>query len=131
MIVTVVAAAVLVTPGMHCSLAVGAATDVFVGVVATVAASDSGAAIVDFYVVAVVAGAVAAWVATWFLSSVVLSTPLFVQYKHALLHLFCHYPSTSCSRSIRQRFVLRAHACTFVHVGLITFDIWQVDLFLA
>ena len=53
----------------------------------------------------------------------------------------CHMPfvvhsiqsvfvSTSCSCSIRQRFLLRTHACTFVHVGLITFDIRQVDLFL-
>ena len=73
---TVVAAALLVPPDMHCSLAVGAATDVVVGVVATVAASDTGAAIVDLSVVAVVAGAVAAGVATWFLSAVVFSTLL-------------------------------------------------------
>ena len=73
---TDVAAAVLVPPGMHCLLAVGDATDVVVGVVATVAAYDAGAAIVDFYVVAVVVGAVAAGVDMWFLSTVVLSTPL-------------------------------------------------------
>ena len=61
---------------MHCLLAVGAATAVDVCVVATVAASDAGAAIVDVIVVAVVSGAVAVGVATWFLSAVVLSTPL-------------------------------------------------------
>ena len=72
----VVAAAVLVPPGMHCLLAVGDATGVFVAVVATVAASDAGVAIIDVSVVAVVAGAVAAGVATWFLSAVVISTPL-------------------------------------------------------
>ena len=73
----VVAYAVLVPPGMHCFIAVGDATDVVVGVVATVAASDAGAAIVDVFVVAVVAGAVAVAVARWFLSAVVISTPLF------------------------------------------------------
>ena len=72
----VVAAAVLVPPGMHCSLAVGATNPVVVGVVATVAASDDGAAIVDVSVVAVDAGAVATGVATCFLSAVVISTPL-------------------------------------------------------
>ena len=70
---TVVAAAVLLPPGMHCLLASGATTDVVVGVVVTVAASDPGAAIVD---VSVVAGAVDDGVATWFLSAVVISTPL-------------------------------------------------------
>ena len=73
---TVFAAAVLLPPDMHCLLAAGAATAVVVGVVVTVAASDPGAAIVDVSVVAVVAGAVDAGVATWFLSAVVISTPL-------------------------------------------------------
>ena len=73
---TVFAATVLVPPGMHCLLAVGAATAVVVGVVATVAASDAGAAIVDVSMVAVVADAVADGFSTWFLSAVVLSTPL-------------------------------------------------------
>ena len=63
----------LVLPDIHCFLAVGAATDGVVVVVATVAASDAGAAIV---VVSVVAGAVSAGVATWFLSAAVLSMPL-------------------------------------------------------
>ena len=58
---TFVAAAVLVLPDIHCSLAVGAATAAVVVVVATVAASDSGAAIVD---VSVVAGTVATGVST-------------------------------------------------------------------
>ena len=61
---------------MHCSLDVGAVTAVVVGVVATVAAFDAGAAIVDVSVVAVVADDVAARVDTWFLYAVVLSTPL-------------------------------------------------------
>ena len=73
---TVDAADVLVPPGMHCSLAVGADTSVVVGVVATVSDSDTGAAIVDISVVAVVDVDVAAGVATWFLSTVVPSTPL-------------------------------------------------------
>ena len=64
---------VLVLPDIHYSLEVGAATAVVVGVVATVAASDAGAAIVA---VSVVAGAVAAGVATWVLSAAVFSTPL-------------------------------------------------------
>ena len=69
----VVDAEVLVPPDMHCSLVVWDATSVVVGVVATVAASDAGAAIVD---VSVVAGAVSAGVSTWIMSAVVLSTPL-------------------------------------------------------
>ena len=76
---TVVAAAVLVPPYMHFLLVVGAATAVVVGVVATVAASDAGAVIVDVSMVAVVDGAVVAEFATWFLSDVVLSAPLFCQ----------------------------------------------------
>ena len=73
---TVVAAAVLVQPDMHCSLVVGAATAVVAGVVAAVDASDAGAAIVDVSVVAMVVGTVATVVATWFLSAIVLSKPL-------------------------------------------------------
>ena len=71
---TVFAAAVLVLSDIHCSLAVGGATSVVVGVVATVAASDAGAAVVA---VSVVAGAVSAGVSTCVLSDAVLSTPLF------------------------------------------------------
>ena len=70
---TVFATAVLVLPYIHCLLVVGSVTNVVVGVVATVAAPDAGAAIV---VVSVVAGAVAAGVAMWVLSAAVLSTPL-------------------------------------------------------
>ena len=70
---TVVAAAVLVPPGIHCSLAVGAATAAVVGVVATDAASDTGAAT---FAVSVVAGFVAYRVATWVLSAAALSTTL-------------------------------------------------------
>ena len=70
---TGVAATVLVLPDIHCSLVVGAATVVVVGVVASVAASDAGAAIV---IVSVVAGAVDDGVATWVLSAAVLSMPL-------------------------------------------------------
>ena len=70
---TVVAAAVLMLSDIHCSLVVGAATAVVVGLVATVAASDSGAVIV---VVSVVSGYVAARVATWILSAALISTPL-------------------------------------------------------
>ena len=75
---TVVAAAVLVLPDIHCLLFVGDATAVVVGVVATVAASDAGDAIV---VVSVVSGAVASRVATWVLSAAVLSTPLVCSVK--------------------------------------------------
>ena len=103
---TVVAASVLVPPGMYFSLDVGAATAVVVGVFATVAASDAGAAIFDVYVVAVVAGAVAAGVATWFLSAVVLSTPLVFQVQTCpspyVLSLSIHvlllfHPETFCA----------------------------------
>ena len=103
---TVVAAAVLVPPGMHCLLAVGAATAVVVGVVSNVAASDDGAAIVDVSVVNVVVGAVAAGVATWFLSAVVLSTPLVFQVQTCpspyVLSLSIHvlllfHPETFCA----------------------------------
>ena len=64
---------VLVQPDIHCLLEVGAANAVVVGVVATVAASDAGAAIVA---VSVVAGAVAAEVVRGVLSATVRSTPL-------------------------------------------------------
>ena len=60
---TVGAAAVLVLPGMHCSLAVGSAT-----AVAIVAVS-------------VVSGAIAAGVTTWFLSAAVFSTPLVCRFQ--------------------------------------------------
>ena len=75
-IATVVAAAVLVPLDMNCSLVVGSATVVANGVVATVAASDAGAANVAVSVVAVIFCAVAAEVVTWFLSTSVLSKPL-------------------------------------------------------
>ena len=68
------AVAVLVLPDIHCLLAVGSATAAVAGLAATVVASAAGAA---NFSVSVVAGAVAAGVATWFLSAVVLSTPLF------------------------------------------------------
>ena len=112
---TVVAAAVLVSPGMHCSLAVGAATAVVVGVVATVAVSDAGATIVDFSVVAVVAGAVAAGVATWFLSAVVIYTPLVCPVQTCpspyILSLSIHvllpfHPATFCAAHVCM------HLCT-------------------
>ena len=125
---TIVSAAVLVLPDIHCSLAVRAATAAVVGVFSIVAESDAGGVIVA---VSVVAGAVAAGVATWVLYAAVFSKPIFFQYKPNLLHLFCHYLSLSSSCSIRKGFVLRAHACTFVHVGVIPFDIREVDLFLA
>ena len=69
----VVAAVVLVLPDIHFSIDVGAATDAVVGVVATVSVSDAGSAIVA---VSMVAGAVAAGVATWVLSDDVISTPV-------------------------------------------------------
>ena len=103
---TVVSDAVLVPPDMHCLLVVGSATSVVVGVVATVAASDAGDAIVDFSVVAVADGAVAAGVATWFLSSVVLSTPLICPVQTcpspSVLSLSIHvvlpfHPATFCA----------------------------------
>ena len=129
---TVVAAEVVILPDMHCSPAVGAVTAVIFDVVVIVAASDAGAAIVAVSVAAVFAGAVAVGVSMFSsLSAAAPSTPIFVQYKPALLHIFCHYLPTSCACSIRQRFLLRAHACTFVHVGLLTFDIRHMDLFLA
>ena len=67
------AAAVLVLPDIHCSLAVGAATSAVVGLAATVAASAAGA---SNFSVSVVSGAVASGVATWVLSSALLSTLL-------------------------------------------------------
>ena len=70
---TVSAAAVLVLPDIHCSLAVGAATVAVVGVVGTVASSDAGAVIVA---VSLIAGYVAAGFDTWVLSDDVLSTPV-------------------------------------------------------
>ena len=102
----VVAAAVLVLPCMHCSLVVGAATAVVVGVVATVAASADWSAIVAVSVYAVVSGAVSAGVATWFLSAVVLSTPLVCPVKTCpspyflslSIHvLFPFHPATFCA----------------------------------
>ena len=66
---TVIAAAVLVLSDIHCPFVVGDDTAIVVGVVATIAASAAGAAIV---IVSVVAGAVAV-----LLSTAVLSTPLF------------------------------------------------------
>ena len=102
---TVVAAAALVPHDMYCFLVVGAATAVVVGVVATVAASDAGAAIVDVSVVAVVSGAVAGdvadGVATWLLSAVVLSKPLVCPVKTCPYPSVFHYPYTSCYCSIR------------------------------
>ena len=106
---TVVAAAVLVPPGMHYLLAVGSATAVVVGVVATVAASDSGAAIVDVSVVDVVAINVAAGVATWFLSAVVISTLLVCSVQTCpypyVLSLSIHvllpfHPATFCAAHV-------------------------------
>ena len=70
---TDVATAVLVIPDIHCLLAAGDATAAVVVVVATAAASAAGVANFD---VSVVAGAVAAGLATWFLSAAVFSTPL-------------------------------------------------------
>ena len=64
---------IMVLPDINCSRAVGAATAAVVGVVAPDAASDAGAATVAIYVVA---GAVADGIATWVLSSAVLSMPL-------------------------------------------------------
>ena len=100
---TLGAAAVLVLPNIHCLLAVGAATPAVVGVVATVAASDIGAAIVA---VSVVAGSVTAGVATWVLSAAVLSTPLICPVQTCrspsvlslsfLVHLLFH-PETFCA----------------------------------
>ena len=113
---TVVAAAVLVPPDMHCSLFVGAATDVVVGVVATVSASDAGYAIVDVSLVAVVSGAVADGVSTWVLSDAGLSTTLICLEKtfpspsvfslfilvHPLFHLATFYAARACM-----------HLCTY------------------
>ena len=70
---TVLAVAVLVLSDIHFLLVVGDATDVVVGVVATVATYAAGDANVVVYVVT---GAVAAGVAMWVLSAAVLSTPL-------------------------------------------------------
>ena len=70
---TVGAAAVLVPPDIHCSLAVGAANAAVVGLAATVAATAAGAANFAVYLVA---GAVATGASTWVLSDAVLSTPL-------------------------------------------------------
>ena len=112
---TIVTAAVLVLPDIHFLLAVGAATTAVVGVVATVAASDAGAAIVDVSVVAVVAGAVAAGVATWFLSAVVIYTPLVCPVQTCpspyILSLSIHvllpfHPATFCAAHVCM------HLCT-------------------
>ena len=74
---TVVADEVVVPPDMHCSPDLGSATAVFVDVVATVYASDAGAAIVAVSVADVFSGAVAVGVATLSaLSSAAPSTPL-------------------------------------------------------
>ena len=69
----VVAAVGLVLSDTYFLLVVWFASDVVVGVVATVAASAAGASIV---VVSVVAGTVDAGVATWVLSAVGISIPL-------------------------------------------------------
>ena len=60
---TVVSDEVVVPPDIHCSPAVGEATDVVVDVVATVSASDSGAVIVAVSVADVFAGGVSVGVA--------------------------------------------------------------------
>ena len=74
---TVVAAEVVVPPDMHFSPAVGAATDVVVDVVAIVAASVSGAAIVAISLDDLVHGAVDVGVAMFTaLSAAAPSTPL-------------------------------------------------------
>ena len=74
--------------------------------VATVAVSDARAAIVDFSVVAMVSGTVAAGVATWFLYDVVLSTPLVCPLQtcssSSVLSLSIHvllpfHPATFCA----------------------------------
>ena len=72
---TVVAAVLLVPPDMYCLLAVGDATAFVDGLVAIVAASDAGSAIIVVSLVAVVDGAVTSGVATSVLSTYVLSTP--------------------------------------------------------
>ena len=127
---TVVDAAVLLPPGMHCSLAVVAATAVVLGVVATVAASDAGAAIVYVSVLAVVAGAVAAGVATWFLSDVFAFHAAFLSSTNLTFSIcFVIIHPRPASVPSGNSFVLGAHACTFVHVGLITFDISPVNFF--
>ena len=108
---TVVAAALLVPPDMHCSLAVGADTAGVVGVVATVAASDSGAAIVAVSVATVFAGAVDVGVATLSaLSASAPSTPLVCP-----VQIFC-YPSvlslsTHALRLFRPAKFCAARAC--------------------
>ena len=61
---TVVAVEVVVPPDMHCLPAVGAATDVVVDAVSTVAASDAGDVIVSVSVADVFSGGVAVGVAT-------------------------------------------------------------------
>ena len=122
------AAVVVVLHDIHCSLAVGAATAAVVGLDATVAASAAGA---DSFAVSLVAGAVAAGVATWFMSAAVLSTPLVCPVQIFPSSSASHYPSLSIPCSIWQCFMLRTHACTFVHLGVIYFDIREVDLFFA
>ena len=125
---TVGTSAVLVLPGIHCSLAVGSTTAIVDGLVATDGASDAGSATVA---VSVVAGAVSAGVSTWFLSAAVLSKSLVCPVQTCPSPYVFHYTSLSSSSSIWKRFMLRAHACTFVHVGVLPFDIREVDLLLA
>ena len=104
---TVVAAAVLVPPDIHCLLVVGSDTAVVGGVFATVAASDAGAAIVDVSVVAVVDDDVSSGFATCFLSAVVLSKPLFCPIQT--------YPSPSVF-SLSIHILLPFHPATFCDV---------------
>ena len=128
---TVVAAEVVVPPDKNCFPVVGAATAAVV-VVAIVAASVAVAAIVAVSVVAVISGIVAVGGATLTsLSVAIISTLLVCLAQICPSPFFCHYPPLSCSCSTRQHFVLRAHAWTFVHVGLIMFEIRQVDFILA
>ena len=100
-------AVVLVLPDIHCLLDVGAATADVVGLAATVAASAAGA---SNFAVSVVAGAVAAGVATWFLSAPVISTSLVCPVKifpspsalslsilvQTLFHLATFYAARAC-----------------------------------
>ena len=128
---TVVAADVVVPSDMHGLPVVGAATVVVV-VVEIIAASVTVATIVAVSVSAVFAGVVGVGVSTLiFLHVAVLSTLLVCLAQICPYPFFCRCPPLSCSCSVQKLFLLRVHACTFVHVGLNHFDIRQVDLFLV
>ena len=67
------------------------------------------------------------------LSSLLLRFPcrLFFKDEASFFHVFCHDPSLARSCSVWHCLVLRFHACTLIHVVVISFNVRQVNLFLA